>query len=66
MFIELFTYEFVSIFNITRWALLFKIVTHKVKFKKILKNFLWKIKYLKKIFCYFIEFFEKIFLIDSF
>ena len=34
MFIELFTYEFVSIFNITRWALLFKIVTHKVKFKK--------------------------------
>ena len=34
MFIELFTYEFVSIFNITRWALLFKIVTYKVKFKK--------------------------------
>ena len=35
MFIELFTYKFVSIFNITMWALLFKIVTHKVKFKKI-------------------------------
>ena len=35
MFIELFTYEFVSIFNITRWALLFKIVTQG----GILKNF---------------------------
>ena len=57
MFIELFTYEFVSIFNITRWALLFKIVTHKVKFKKILKNFLWKIKYLKKIFLLFYRIF---------
>ena len=43
MFIELFTYEFVSIFNITRWALLFKIVTHKGKFKKIKKNFYGKL-----------------------
>ena len=38
MFIELFTYEFISIFNITRWALLFKIVTHKVKILKNLKK----------------------------
>ena len=38
MFIELFTYEFVSIFNITRWALLLKIVTHKVKLKKNFKK----------------------------